>query len=143
MPIDPMHNPNRPPTKEDLEDFLGLGRYRRFDVLYEELIGMKLDARFVWSELEKIWFIRFYSGKAPIFSIRWGIDYFYAYIALEDKHYKKIARHKDITPDALELLQKNPSNPIKKTISVEANLEMMKEQEAFFQLLPVLIRVLG
>ncbi len=97
----------------------------------------------MWSELDKIWSIRFYSGKAPIFSIRWGIDFFYAYLTLEAKYSKKIARHKDITPDALELLRKNPSNPMKHTTRVEANLEMMKEQEAFFQLLPVLIRELG
>jgi|GEM_PF-4068492 len=143
MPIDPMLNPNRTPTKKDLEDFLGVSRYRRFDAIYEELVGLKLRARFVWSEPDKIWFIRFYSGKAPIFSIRWGIDFFYAYLILEAKYSKKIARHKDITPDALELLQKNPSNPIKHTTGVEANLEMMKEQEAFFHLLPVLIRELG
>ncbi len=143
MPIDPMLNPNRAPTKKDLEDFLGVGRYRRFDLIYDELFNLKLDARFVWSELDKIWFIRFYIGKAPIFSIHWGVDYFYAYLSLETKSYKKVVRHKDITPEALGLLQKNPPNPIKHTTRVEANLEMMKEQEAFFQLLPVLIQTLG
>ncbi len=143
MSIDPLHNSSKPPSKEDLEDFLGISRYRRFDLIYEELISLKLDDKFMWSELDKIWFIRFYTGKVPIFSIRWGIDFFYAYLTLEAKYSKKIARHKDITPDALELLRKNPSNPMKHTTGVEANLEMMKEQEAFFQLLPVLIRVLG
>ena len=143
MPIDHLHNSNRTPTKEDLEDFLGIGRYRRFDLIYDELFNLKLDAKFVWSELDKIWFIRFYTGKAPIFSIHWGVDYFYASLILDTKHYTKAARHKDITPEALGLLQKNPPNPIKHTTSVEANLERMKEQEAFFELLPVLIRVLG
>ncbi len=143
MPIDHLHNPDRTPSKEDLEDFLGLGRYRRFDLIYEELFNLKLDAKFVWSELDKIWFIRFYAGKAPIFSIHWGIDYFYASLSLETKSYKKVGQHKDITPDALGLIQKNPPNPIKHTTPVEANLEVMREQEAFFQLLPVLIQVLG
>ncbi|UCH61699.1 MAG: DUF3788 family protein [Fidelibacterota bacterium] len=142
MPIDPMLNPNRPPTKEDLEDFLGISRYRRFDAIYKELIGLNLDARCVWSELDKIWFIHFYSGKAPIFSIRWGVDYFYAHLSLEAKHYTKVAQQKNITPDALELLQKSPTNPTKKIKRIEANLEMMKDQEAFLQLLPALIRVL-
>ncbi|UCD38754.1 MAG: hypothetical protein JSW54_04545, partial [Fidelibacterota bacterium] len=73
---DPMLNPNRPPTKEDLEDFLGVGRYRRFDAIYQELISLKLDGRVVWSDLDKNWFLRFYYGKTPIFAIRWGIDYF-------------------------------------------------------------------
>ncbi len=143
MPVDHLHNPNRTPSKEDLEDFLGLGRYRRFDLIYEELFNLKLDARFVWSELDKIWFIRFFSGKAPIFSVYWGIDYFYAYLVLEARQNKKVVKHKDITHDALNLLQTNPPNPLKHTVRVEANLEMMKEQEAFFQLLPVLIQVLG
>ena len=71
------------------------------------------------------------------------MDYFYAYLTLKTKHYTKVARHKNITPDALELLQKSPSNPTKQVKRVEANLEIMKEQEAFLQLLPVLIRVLG
>jgi len=142
-PIDPMLNPNRPPTKEDLEDFLGVGRYRRFHAIYKELVNLKLADRFVWSDLDKSWFLRFYYGKTPIFSIRWEVDYFYAHLVLEEEDFRKIARHKGITPEALALLQENPPNPTKRTTSVEANLEMMKEQEAFFELLPVLLRTLG
>ena len=143
MPIDPMLNPNRPPTKEDLEDFLGVGRYRRFDAIYQELISLKLDGRLVWSDLDKNWFLRLYHGKTPIFNIRWGVDYFYAQLVLEAEQYKKIARHKDITPNALGLLKKSLSNPTKQSTRVEANLERMNQQEAFFELLPLLIRVLG
>lgn len=141
--VNPMHNPKSAPTKDDLEHFLGLGRYRRFEIVYDELIAMDLSAQMVWSELEKSWFIRFHHGKAPIFSIKWGIDNFYAYLDLKIKDQQQVVRHKEITSGARDLLQRNPPNRTKSTIPIEANLEMMRDQEEFLELLPVLIKVLA
>ncbi len=140
---EPFLNPDSTPTKKDLEDFLGVSRYRRFEAIYDELREMDLDARMVWNDLDKNWSLRIYKGKTPIFSIRWGIDYFYAYLVLKTEDYQRIARHKNITSDALELLQKHPPIPTQRTTPIEANLEMMREQEGFFELLPVLIKVLA
>lgn len=143
MPIDPILNPDATPTKEDLEDFLGIGRYRRFNAIYDEFIDAGLDAQFYWSDLAKAWLMRFYRGKKPIFNIRWGVDYFYAQLFLDTKQYTKIARHKSTTPDVLKLLQRNSPNQTSHRTLVEANLEMINDQEAFIKLLPGLIRILG
>jgi hypothetical protein len=139
----PLLDPDRQPTKEDLEEFLGRGRYRRFEAIYDELVEMDLKGLFVWSELDKSWRLPFQKGKTTIFSIRWGIDYFYAYFILRTEDYKKIIRQENITPDARHLLQKKPPMHMKQQTPVEANLEMAREQEGFFDLLPTLIKTVA
>ncbi|MFB0515740.1 MAG: hypothetical protein ACETWG_03940 [Candidatus Neomarinimicrobiota bacterium] len=141
--VNPLLTPDSAPTKGDLEDFLGVGRYRRFDAIYSDLVKMGLDGMFVWSDLDKIWSLRFDYGKVPIFAIRWGIDFFYAYLVLTSDSYTEVIRHKAITPDARQLLKKHPPNQARRTMPVEANLERINEQEAFLELLPVLIKVLA
>ncbi|UCH09794.1 MAG: DUF3788 family protein [Fidelibacterota bacterium] len=138
----PLLNPDKQPTKEDLEDYLGVGRYRRFEAIYDELVESNLEGQFRWSDLDKSWLLHFYKGKTPLFSIRWGIDYFYAYFILKIDDYKKIIRQESISSDARYLLQKKPPMHMKQQTPVEANLEMAREQEGFFDLLPTLIKVL-
>ena len=138
-----MVNRKRAPTKEDLEEFLGVPRYRRFDLIYNELIGLGLDPYMTWNEPDKMWYMGFKRGKTLLFSIRWGIDFFYAHGVIDLDNYKGVARDKEITPDALAILQKNPPNQTNQTLTLEANLEKMREQEGFFELLPVMIRVLS
>ncbi|MCH8326959.1 MAG: hypothetical protein IID15_00355, partial [Candidatus Marinimicrobia bacterium] len=76
------------PTKEDIEEYLGPGRYRRFDSIYKEIISLKFAARMRWNKHESNWFHQFYyMGEKPLFSIRWGIDYFYGYLILPSKEY--------------------------------------------------------
>ena len=137
-----MANRKRVPTKEDLEEFLGPPRYRRFDLIYNEIIDLGLDPHMSWNELDKIWYLGFRRGKTPLFTLRWGIDFFYAHAVIHLNNYTRVARDKDITPDALAILQMNPPNQTKHTVTFEANLEKMREQEGFFELLPVMIRVL-
>ncbi|UCD38491.1 MAG: hypothetical protein JSW54_03160 [Fidelibacterota bacterium] len=139
----PLQNPKSTPTKKDLEDFLGFGRYRRFDAIYRELVAMGLAGKFVWNDIDKNWSLHFYRGKTHIFSIRWGIDYFYSRLVLDSEVYKKVFGHKDLTDEACELLQRNPHNPTKRSMPVEANLEKIRDQDGFFELLPVLIKVLA
>lgn len=136
----PLTDPKVIPTKELLEDYLGLGRYRRFEAIYDELIEMGLKARLIWSDQAKSWFHRFYYKKIPIFNIIWGIDYFYAAVILKEDEYSRLFRDKGkLKPDAAELLKRNPPNKLKGTVRVEANMEKMSDHEAFFDLLPVLI----
>ena len=139
---DLLTNPRSVPSKEDLEDYLGPGRYRRFDKVYEELIEMDFRAAMVWSKQDEQWHHSFSFKKRPIFTIRWGLDYFYVLLILELADYLKVARSKDITPDAAELLRRYPPNQTRKITRIEANMEIMKDQEAFFELLPVLLREL-
>lgn len=139
---DPLANPRSVPTKKDLENYLGPGRYHRFDTIYEELIEAGLIAAMVWSKQDQQWHHSFSYKKQPIFTIRWGIDYFYVLLVLKSNDYLKVARSKDITPDAAGLLRRYPPNQMKGTTRIEANMEIMKDQEAFFELLPVLLREL-
>ena len=48
-----------------------------------------------------------------------------------------------MTAYALELVRKFPENRMKESIRVEANMEKMNEQEAFFDLLPLLIKYIA
>jgi hypothetical protein len=136
-------NPNSSPTKEDLEDFLGRGRYARFEKVYDELIDMGLAGQFVWNDFDKNWSLRFLWEKKPLFTIRWGIDFFYAYLVLKEETAKEIVGHKKITEDAIRVVRKHSPNTANRTQRIEANLEKMSEQEGFFDLLPILIEKLG
>ena len=138
----PLANPRSVPTKKDLENYLGPGRYHRFDTIYEELKETSLTVKMVWSKQDKQWHHSFSYKKQPVFSIRWGIDFFYVLLVLKSDDYLKLARNKDITPDAADLLRKYPPNPTSKTSRIEANMEIMRDQEAFFELLPVLLKEL-
>ena len=111
-------------------------------MIYEELLELGLTAAMVWGEQDKQWHHRFSYKKQSIFTIRWGIDFFYVLLVLNSDDYLKIARNKDVTPDAAELLRKYPPNPTRKISRVEANMEIMRDQEAFFDLLPVLLKEL-
>ncbi|MFC1547998.1 hypothetical protein ACFL5M_05685 [Candidatus Neomarinimicrobiota bacterium] len=144
MPNDsPITNPKSSPTKADLEDFLGRGRYQRFKKIYDELVGLGLEGQFLWNKFDKNWSLLFLAGKKPLFKIRWGIDYFYAYRILEEDTVTEIVRHKKITPDALRLVRKHSPNAASRTVRIEANLEKMVEHEGFFDLLPILRELLG
>ncbi|UCH11358.1 MAG: DUF3788 family protein [Fidelibacterota bacterium] len=144
MPSDnPITNPKSRPTKGDLEDFLGRGRYQRFEKIYDELVELGLEGQFLWNKFDKNWSLRFLDGKKPLFKIRWGIDYFYAYLILQEDTAARIVRHKKITPDALRLVRKHSPNAASRTVRIEANLEKIVEQEGFFDLLPILLKLLG
>jgi len=140
--ISPLFSPTSTPTKEDVEDYLGKGRYRRFETIYDELVEMGLSGHFVWNTVDKNWSLRFKYGKTYIFDIHWGVDYFSANLILDIDTYTSIIRHKEITPDAIVLLRKYSPNPTKRIVRIEANLETMRDQEGFFELLPVLIKIL-
>ena len=69
-----------------------------------------------------------------------GIDYFYASISLNQALFSQLVRDGTIGPDAKELLQRGSAKQSSGGIQVEANLELSKEQEAFFDLLPLLMK---
>jgi len=143
MAKNPLQYAAMAPTKEDLEDYLGPGRFRRFDAIYDEIVSLHFDAQLKWNKHESSWFHQFYYlGKKPLFSIRWGIDYFYGYLVISSKEYMKITKHSEMTDYSLSLVRKYPENRNKGTVRIEANLEKMNEQEGFFDLIPVLIKVL-
>jgi hypothetical protein len=136
-------NPKGNPTKKDLEEFLGRGRYARFEKVYDELVEMKLSAQFLWNDFDKNWSLRFQVGAKPLFTIRWGIDFFYAHLVLKEETVKAIVGHQKITEDALRVVRKHSPNAANRTLRIEANLEKMVEQEGFFDLLPILLELLG
>ncbi len=137
---DSMTNPRKNPTKEDLKEFLGVARYRRFKLIYDELANMKYAAKMVWHEPDKHWIMRFYYSKIPLFSIHWGVDNFYAGMVLKNQVYQQLLKQDGLSRDTQSLLEKCTPNRMKGTTRVEANLEMMKENEGFFGLLPMLIK---
>ena len=144
MANNPLEYKDKVPTKEDLEDYLGPGRFRRFDSVYEEIIDLDFDAKLLWSKHDKSWFHRFfYKGKTALFDIIFGHDFFYTLLVIDKKKYLKITNDKAVTQYALELVRKFPENRMKETVRVEANMEKMNEQEAFFDLLPLLIKYLA
>jgi hypothetical protein len=122
---------------------MGPGRYHRFEKVYDELVELKLAGQFVWNDFDKNWSLRFLAGEKPIFTIRWGIDFFYAHLILKEEIFTQILRQKDITEDATRLVRKHPLNQTNRTVRIEANLEKMVEQEGFFDLLPILLKLLG
>lgn len=129
-----------PITKESLEIYIGLGRYRRFDAIYEELVERrKLTAKTIWSDQDSSWFYGFYASDKPIFSIKWGVDYFYSSVLLTEGEYLRIVRNTKITSEALELMHRHKINKVKGTARIETNLEIMSEQHAFFDLVHILI----
>lgn len=140
MAGNPLSIKDIPITKESLEIYLGLGRYRRFDAIYEELVERrKLTAKTIWSDQDSSWFYGFYASDKPIFSIKWGVDYFYSSVLLTEGEYLRIVRNKKITPEALELMHRHKINKVKGTARIETNLEIMSEQHAFFDLVHILI----
>lgn len=137
-----MANPKRIPAKEDIEEYLGVSRFRRFDLIYKELIELGLVPKMEWHVQDQLWYLAFQRSKKSLFSIYWGIDFFYAHLILSTDDYKLVARDKAITPDALTVLQKNPPNQTQQNVRIEANLENMRALEGFLELLPVMIRLL-
>ncbi|MEE9464518.1 MAG: hypothetical protein V3W14_02935 [Candidatus Neomarinimicrobiota bacterium] len=140
MPLkNPLHDSRSIPTKEDLEEYLGPSRYRRFEVVYDELVDLNFTPKLIWSALERSWHHSFFQKHKPIFTIEWGIDYFFACFTLLPAQYSQLIRHEKITRDGKELLQ--GSAQTRNGIKVEANLEHSKEQEAFFDVLPLLLEL--
>ena len=137
-----MGNPKRIPAKEDIEDYLGSRRFRRIDLIHKELIELGLVPKMAWHDQDRLWYLAFQRSKKSLFSIYWGLDFFYAHLILSINDYKLLARDRAITPDALAILQKNPPNQTQQNVVIEANLENMRALEGFFELLPVMIRVL-
>ncbi len=136
----PLHNAKAAPSKEELQEYLGPARYRCFEVVYDELVDLDLTPKLQWSDAGRSWFHAFYFRKKPIFDIEWGIDYFYASIGLNQALFSQLVRNDTIAPDAKELLQRATANQSRGVVHVEANLEHSKEQEAFFDLLPLLLK---
>ena len=138
-PRNPLTNPKAIPTKEELEEHLGPSRYRRFEVVYDELVDLKFTPKLLWSEVGQSWFHVFHFKKKAIFTIEWGIDYFSACVNLNSQQYTHLVRDEKIASDAKELVQKSTQS--RGVARVEANLEHSKEQEAFFDLLPLLLKL--
>ena len=139
----PLINPDTEPTKEDLEDWLGLSRYRRFEVVYDELIDNGLESKMVWSDRDGSWYHQFDQGKRELFSIKWGVDHYYALLILSEDDYMNLVRHEKLPPDSRVLLQRfGPKPPHHRNARIEANLERMSDQEAFLDLIPVMMKVL-
>ena len=136
----PLQNAKAAPSKEDLQAYLGPARYRRFEVVYDELVDLDLTPKLQWSDAGRSWFHAFYFRKKPIFNIEWGIDYFYASISLKQAVLAQLVRDDTIGSDTKALLQQGTAQQSKGLIQVEANLEHSKEQEAFFDLLPRLLK---
>ena len=136
----PLHDAKSVPSKEELQVFLGPARYRRFEVVYDELVDLDLTPKLQWSDAGRSWFHAFYYRKKPIFNIEWGIDYFYASISLNPALLSQLVRDDTIASDTKALLQHGIAQQSKGLIQVEANLEHSKEQEAFFDLLPILLK---
>lgn len=143
MAKNPLENINVKPTKEDLEDYLGLGRFRRFDKIYDEMIDLDMVAKLVWDKVDNFWLFRFHYKENPLYDLKWGIDYFYTFLLLKSADYLKITNNPDMTSAALDLVRKYPENRARGEVRVEANMEKMIEQEGFFDLLPVLQKVLA
>lgn len=139
-PENPLQNAKATPSKEDLQEYLGPARYRRFEAVYDELVDMDLTPKLQWSDAGRSWFHAFYFRKKPVFNIEWGIDYFYASISLKQALLAQLVRDDRIASDARALLRRGSANQSSGMILVEANLEHSKEQEAFFNLLPLLLK---
>ncbi len=137
-----MANPKRIPKKEDIEEYLGVSRFRRFDLIYKELIELGLVPKMEWHVQDQLWYLAFRRSKKSLFSIYWGIDFFYAHLILSTDDYKLVAQDKAITPDALAVLQNNPPNQTQQNVRIVANLENMRALEGFLELLPVMIPLL-
>jgi hypothetical protein len=138
----PLIDPHTEPTKEDLEDWLGLSRYRRFEAIYNELVDNDLDPSMVWSDRERSWYHSFEKGKKELFGIKWGIDHFYALLVLSEDDYSKLIRHEKLSPESRVLLQRFGPRPPHRKARVEANLEKMRDQEAFLELVPLMVEIL-
>ncbi len=136
----PLQNAKAVPSKEELREYLGRARYRRFEVVYDELVDLDLTPKLQWSDAGSSWFHAFYFRKKPIFNIEWGIDYFYASICLNQAFFSQLVRNDTIVPDTKDLLERGCAKQSSGAIQVEANLEHSKEQEAFFDLLPLLLK---
>lgn len=135
----PLIDPKAVPTKEELQEYLGPSRYRRFEVVYDELLDLKFTPKLQWSDLGQSWYHAFYYKKKIIFTIEWGIDYFSACLTLNTEQYTQLVRNENIAADARALVQK--SSQSRGVTRIEANLEHSKEQEAFFDLLPLLLQL--
>ncbi len=136
----PLHNDKAVPSKEELQEYLGPARYRRFEAVYDELVDLDFTAKLIWSDVDQSWCHAFHFKKKPIFCIRWGIDYFYASIDFKPADFSQLQKHDQVKPDAKQILQKGSAIQSRGIIQVEANLEHSKEQEAFFDLLPLLMK---
>ncbi len=139
--INPLKHKKIMPTKEDLAEMMGPGRYRRFDAVYEELIGLDIGAAVVWDKIEEQWYYQFHSGGVKLFQIKWGLDYFYADFTFAPKQFTNLFRHAEISKDVKSLLQANPVRTSRNTSHIELNLEKMSDQEVFFELLELQLKV--
>ncbi len=136
----PLHDATVVPSKEVLQEYLGPARYRRFEAVYDELVDLDFTPKLQWSDVDQSWCHAFHLKKKPIFCIRWGIDFFYACIDLKPAVYKQLQHNDKVKSDTKELLQHGSTIQSRGIIQVEANLEHSKQQEAFFDLLPLLLK---
>lgn len=140
--INPIINKKIRPTKEDLAEMMGPGRYRRFDAVYEELIGMDIGAAVVWDKIQEQWYYQFRSAGVDLFQIRWGLDFFYGDFTLAPNQYTNLLRHSEVTKDVKGLLQANPVKSSRNSSHIELNLEKISDQEVFFELLELQLKVM-
>lgn len=133
--INPLKNKKVRPTKEDLAEMMGPGRYRRFDAVYEELVGLNIGAAVVWDKVHEQWYYQFHAAGKKLFQIRWGHDYFYADIIIGPDQFNSLLRHPEASKDVTRLLQAHPVKASRNTARIELNLEKMSDQDVFFDLL--------
>ncbi|MCK4577884.1 MAG: hypothetical protein KAU50_03785 [Candidatus Marinimicrobia bacterium] len=133
-----LRDSKRAPSKEDLEEILGPARYRRFEMVYDEIIDMDLLAQIKWSKLDGSWFHAFFYEKEYLFGIKWGPDFFYTQMEVDADLCLWLQKNDQLSNDSREILLKN-RNQAKGGATVEANLEHPKEQEAFFDLLSLVL----
>lgn len=140
--INPIFNKKVRPNKEDLAEMMGPGRYRRFDAVYEELVGMDIGAAVVWDKIQEQWYYQFRSAGKDLFQIRWGHDFFFGDFTLTQKQFTNLFRHDEISADVKGLLQKNPVNTSRNSSRIELNLEKISDQEVFFELLDLQMKMM-
>ncbi|MFC1746874.1 DUF3788 family protein [Candidatus Neomarinimicrobiota bacterium] len=140
----PFKNPEAPPNMADLEDYLGPSRFRVYATISKELTDLGLELSATWSDPTASWQFEYRYNDTPLFNMIWGVDYFYALIDLTAKDYQRIMGQKSkLSQDAIDMMQKHPPIRNMTTVHVEANLEKISDQEAFFDLVPVLQGVLA
>ena len=142
MPNDTFHNVEEQPVLEDLPSILGPRLHHNFDKIYNEIATHGYTPNIEWDKGAEVWFFRYYKDQDKIFDVYVSEQYFYALIILSSEDFVKVARHRDMTEATSKLIHKFPENQSLHNRRVEATLDNMNEQEGFFDLLPILNKVL-
>ena len=142
MTLNPLLDETGKPSMESLEIFLGPRRFHNLNKIYKEMVDLGYTANLEWSKNDNTWLFRYYRNGSAIFDLRVGNNHFYTEIHLASDDYLKITRFAEITELASRLVHKYPENRARKMVWVKADLDNMSDQEGFFDLLPLLARVM-